>query len=61
MHTYSYISAVLLFILITILFILLLQAVYGQKIRQIYIFGTWIALTLVVSLTLFAKDFLEGL
>lgn len=61
MHIYSYISAILLFILIPILFILLLQAIYDQNVRQIYIFGTWIVLTLVVSLALFAKDFLEGL
>lgn len=61
MHIYSYISAILLFILIPILFILLLQAIYDQNVRQIYIFGTWIILTLAVSLTLLARDFTEGL
>lgn len=60
-HIYSYISAVLFFILIPILFTLLLQAVYNQKVRQIYIFGTLIILTLVVSLALLARNFMEGL
>lgn len=61
MHIYSYISAILIFILIPILFILLLQAIYDQNVRQIYIFGTWIILTLAVSLALLARDFTEGL
>ena len=61
MHIYSYISAILFFILIPILFILLLQAIYDKKIRRIYILGTLQELTIVVSFVLFAKDFLEGL
>lgn len=60
MYTYSYISAILFFILIPILFTLLLRAIYDQKVRQIYIFGTLIVLTLVVSLALLAKSFTEG-
>lgn len=39
MHIYLYISAVLFFILIPILFALLLRAIYSQKVQQIYIFG----------------------
>ena len=61
MHIYSYISAILLFILIPILFALLLRAIYDQQVRQIYIFGTWIILTLTVSLALLARSFTEGL
>lgn len=61
MHIYSYISAILLFILIPILFALLLRAIYDQQVRQIYIFGTWIVLTLTVSLALLARNFTEGL
>lgn len=60
MHIYLYISAVLFFILIPILFALLLQAVYNQKIRRIYILGTLQVLTIVVSLALLAKSFTEG-
>lgn len=60
-HIYSYISAILFFILIPILFTLLLQAVYNRKVRQIYIFGTLIVLTLVASLALLARNFTEGL
>lgn len=41
MHIYLYISAVLFFILIPILFALLLWAIYDRKIRHIYIFGTF--------------------
>lgn len=61
MHIYSYISAILLFILIPILFALLLRAIYDQQVRQIYIFGTLIILTLTVSLALLARNFTEGL
>lgn len=61
MHIYSYISAILLFILIPILFALLLRAIYDQQVRQIYIFGTLIVLTLTVSLALLARNFTEGL
>lgn len=61
MHIYSYISAILLFILIPILFALLLRAIYDQQVRQIYIFGTLIVLTLTVSLALLARSFTEGL
>lgn len=55
MHIYTYISAVLLFILIPILFALLLRAICGHKIRQIYIFGTLLVLIFVVSFALLAK------
>lgn len=55
MHIYTYISAVLLFILIPILFVLLLRAIYGHKVRQIYIFGTLSVLIFVVSFALLAK------
>lgn len=60
MYIYSYISAILFFMLIPILFALLLQAVYNHKVRQICIFGTLIVLTLVVSLALLARNFMEG-
>lgn len=60
MYIYSYISAILFFILIPILFTLLLQAVYNHKVRQICIFGALIVLTLVVSLALLARNFMEG-
>lgn len=61
MHIYLYISAVLFFILIPILFALLLRAIYDQKVRHIYIFGTLSVLTFVISFTFFAKYFTEGL
>lgn len=61
MHIYLYISAVLFFILIPILFSLLLRAISSQNVRQICISGTLAVLTLVASLALFAKDFMEGL
>lgn len=61
MHIYLYIGAVLFFILLPILFFLLLQAILSQNVRQIYIFGTLIVLTLVVSLALLARNFTEGL
>lgn len=60
MHIYLYISAVLFFILIPILFALLLWAIHDQKIRHIYIFGALSVLTFVVSFAFFAKDFTEG-
>lgn len=55
MHIYSYISAVLFFILLPILFALLLQAVYNRKVKQICIFGALQVLTLVASLALLAR------
>lgn len=61
MHIYLYISAVLFFILIPILFVLLLWAIYDRKIRHIYIFGTLSVLVFVVSFAFFAKYFTEGL
>lgn len=60
MHIYLYISAVLFFILIPILFALLLRAIYDQKVRHIYIFGTLSVLIFVASFAFFAKDFTEG-
>lgn len=57
MHIYLYISAVLFFILIPILFSLLLWAIYDQKIRRIYIFGTLSALTSVVGFMFLWRDF----
>lgn len=60
MHIYVYISAVLFFILIPILFALLLRAIYDKKIRHIYIFSALSVLTFVVSFAFFAKDFTEG-
>lgn len=59
MHIYLYISAVLFFIVIPILFALLLRAIYGQHVRHIYIFGTLSVLTFIVSFAFFAKDFVE--
>lgn len=61
MHIYLYISAVLFFILIPILFALLLWAIYDRKIRHIYMFGTLSVLVFVVSFAFFAKYFTEGL
>lgn len=55
MYIYSYISAILFFILIPILFTLLLQAVYNHKVKQICIFGALQVLTLVASLALLAR------
>lgn len=60
MHIYLYISAALFFIAIPMLFALLLRAIYNQKIRHIYIFGTLSVLVFVVSFAFFAKDFTEG-
>lgn len=59
MHIYLYISTVLFFIVIPILFVLLLRAIYGQQVRHIYIFGTLSVLTFIVSFAFFAKDFVE--
>lgn len=61
MHIYLYISAALFFIAIPMLFALLLRAIYDQKVRHIYIFGTLSVLTFVISFAFFAKDFMEGL
>lgn len=55
-HIYSYISAVLFFILLPILFTLLLQAIYNRKVRQIYIFGILLVLIFVCSFFLLMKD-----
>jgi hypothetical protein len=41
------------------LFALLLRAIYNQKIKQAYIFGTLSVLTFVISFAFFAKDFME--
>lgn len=57
MHIYVYISAVLFFILIPILFALLLRAIYDKKIRHIYIFSALSVLTFVVSFMLLWRDF----
>lgn len=57
MHIYLYISAVLFFILISILFALLLRAIYSQKVQQIYIFGTLLVLTSVVGFMFLWRDF----
>ena len=57
MHIYVYISAVLFFILIPILFALLLRAIYDKKIRHIYIFSALSVLTFVVSFMFLWKDF----
>lgn len=59
MHIYLYISAALFFIAIPMLFALLLRAIYNQKIKQAYIFGTLSVLTFVISFAFFAKDFME--
>lgn len=59
MHIYLYISAALFFIAIPMLFALLLRAIYNQKIKQAYIFGTLSVLTFVISFAFFAKDFTE--
>jgi hypothetical protein len=61
MHVYLYAGTVLFFILLPILFFLLLQAISSQNVRQICISGALAVLTLVASLALFAKDFMEGL
>lgn len=60
MHIYLYISAALFFIVIPMLFALLLRAIYDQKVRHIYIFGTLSVLVFVISFAFFAKDFTEG-
>lgn len=60
MHIYLYISAALFFIVIPMLFALLLRAIYDQKVRHIYIFGTLSVLTFIISFAFFAKDFTEG-
>lgn len=60
MHIYLYISVALFFIAIPMLFALLLRAIYNQKIKQAYIFGTLLVLTFVISFAFFAKDFTEG-
>lgn len=60
MHIYLYISAVLFFIIIPMLFALLLQAIYDQKVQHIYIFGTLSVLVFVIGFAFFAKDFTEG-
>ena len=57
MHIYLYISAVLFFILIPILFALLLWAIYDRKIRHIY---TLSVLVFVVSFAFFCKIFHGG-
>lgn len=57
MHIYLYISAVLFFILIPILFALLLWAIYSQKVRQIYIFDTLLALTSIVGFMFLWRNF----
>jgi hypothetical protein len=57
MHIYVYISAVLFFILIPILFALLLRAIYDKKIRHIYIFSALSVLTFVVSFMFLWRDF----
>ena len=54
-HIYSYISAVLSFILLPILFTLLLQAIYNRRVRQIYIFGILLVLIFVCSFSLLMK------
>lgn len=57
MHIYVYISAVLFFILIPILFALLLRAIYDKKIRHIYIFSALSVLTFVVSFMFLWRNF----
>lgn len=57
MYIYVYISAVLFFILIPILFALLLRAIYDKKIRHIYIFSALSVLTFVVSFMFLWRDF----
>ena len=57
MHIYLYISAALFFIAIPMLFALLLRAIYNQKIKQAYIFGTLSVLTFVVSFMFLWRNF----
>lgn len=57
MHIYLYISAVLFFIAIPILFALLLRAIYDQKVRHIYIFSALSVLTFVVSFMFLWRNF----